>query len=102
MLTLPPDLEAQFKLEIQQLEAEQTMKYVTSFERSGIRSGIEIGKQQEALLLVTRQLNRRLGSIEESLLEQIRSLSVEKLEELGEALFDFNSVADLNNWLSSV
>ncbi|MFN6539778.1 MAG: Rpn family recombination-promoting nuclease/putative transposase [Nostoc sp. EkiNYC01] len=98
MLTLPLDLEQQFKLEVQQLEAERTMKYVTSFERSGI----EIGKQQEALLLVTRLLNRRLGSVDEALLEQVRALSVEKLEELGEALLDFNSVTDLTNWLSSV
>ncbi|MFN6519302.1 MAG: DUF4351 domain-containing protein [Nostoc sp. CreGUA01] len=102
MLTLPLDLEQQFKLELQQLEAERTMKYVTSFERIGIRNGIEIGKQQEALLFVTRQLNHRLGSIDEVLLEQVRSLSVEKLEELGEALLDFNSVIDLTNWLSSL
>jgi len=106
MLTLPPNLEEQFKLEVEQLEAERTMKYVTSFERSGIRSGIvsgiEIGKQQEALLFVTRLLNRRLGNIDEVLLEQVSSLSVEKLEALGEALLDFNSVSDLTNWLSSV
>jgi hypothetical protein len=49
MLTLPPDIEAEFKLEVKQLEAGRSMKYVTSFERSGIESGIEIGKQQKAL-----------------------------------------------------
>ena len=96
MLTLPPNLEAEFKLEIQQLEAGRRMKYVTSFERSGI----EIGKQQEALSLVTRQLNRRLGNIEEKLVEQVRSLSIEELEALAEALLDFTSVTDLTNWLS--
>jgi hypothetical protein len=72
------------------------MKYVTSFERSGI----EIGKQQEAVLLVTRQLNRRLGNIDDTLLERVRSLPVEKLEGLSEALLDFTSVTDLSNWLS--
>ncbi|MFK0731652.1 MAG: Rpn family recombination-promoting nuclease/putative transposase [Gloeotrichia echinulata GP01] len=96
MLTLPPNLEAEFKLEIQQLEARRRMKYVTSFERSGI----EIGKQQEALSLVTRQLNRRLGNIDDILLEQVRSLSIEELEALAEALLDFTSVSDLTNWLS--
>jgi transcription termination factor NusB len=96
MLTLPPDLEEQFKLEVQLLEAGRSMKYVTSFERSGI----EIGKQQEALSLVTRLLNRRLGKIDDALLEQVRSLSVEELEALGEAILDFTSVTDLTNWLS--
>jgi hypothetical protein len=96
MLTLPPNLEAEFKLEIQQLEAGRRMKYVTSFERSGI----EIGKQQEALSFVTRLLNRRLGNIDDTLLEQVRSLSIEELEALGEALLDFTSVSNLTNWLS--
>ncbi|WP_407884854.1 Rpn family recombination-promoting nuclease/putative transposase [Scytonema sp. NUACC26] len=96
MLTLPPDLEEQFKLEVQQMEAGQSMKYVTSFERSGI----ELGKQQEAVLLITRQLNRRFGNINDTFLERVRSLPVEKLEQLSDALLDFTSVTDFINWLS--
>lgn len=92
MLTLPPNLEAEFKLEIQQLEAGRRMKYVTSFER--------IARLEEALSLVTRLLNRRLGNIDDTLLEQVRSLRIEELEALGEALLDFTSVTDLSNWLS--
>jgi Domain of unknown function (DUF4351)/Putative transposase, YhgA-like len=96
MLTLPSDLEAEFKREVQQLEAGRRMKYVTSFERSGI----EIGKQQEALSLVTRLLNRRFGNLDDALVVRLHGLSVEELETLGEALLDFTSVADLTNWLS--
>ncbi|MDZ8105716.1 MAG: cytosolic protein [Nostoc sp. DedQUE12a] len=40
MLTLPLDLEREFQREVEQLEAEQRMQYVTSFERSGIRLGL--------------------------------------------------------------
>jgi Domain of unknown function (DUF4351)/Putative transposase, YhgA-like len=98
MLTLPSDLEAEFKREVQQLEAGRRMKYVTSFERSGI----EIGKQQEALSMVTRLLNRRLGNIDDTLVDRLRGLSVEELEGLGEALLDFTSVADLTNWLAAL
>ncbi|MBD2355636.1 DUF4351 domain-containing protein [Tolypothrix sp. FACHB-123] len=93
MLTLPPNLEAEFKLEIQQLEARRRMKYVTSFER--------IAKLEEALSLVTRLLNRRLGTVDESLLEQVRSLNINELEALAEDLLDFTSVTDLTNWLSA-
>ncbi|WP_089130882.1 DUF4351 domain-containing protein [Tolypothrix sp. NIES-4075] len=58
------------------------------------------GKQQEALSLVTRQLNRRLGNVSDTLVERLRGLSIEELEALGEALLDFTSVADLTSWLT--
>jgi predicted transposase YdaD len=58
------------------------------------------GKQQEALSLVTRQLNRRLGKVSDTEVERLRGLSIEELEALGEALLDFTSVADLTSWLT--
>ncbi len=58
------------------------------------------GKQQEALSLVTRLLNRRLGNIDDPLVDRLRGLPVEELEDLGEALLDFTSLANLTNWLS--
>jgi hypothetical protein len=45
MLTLPLDLEREFLFEVEQLESEQRMQYVTSFERSGIRQGLLEGIQ---------------------------------------------------------
>ncbi len=54
---------------------------------------------EEAVKLVLRQLNRRLGGLSSSLSEQIQGLSVEQLENLGEALLDFTSEADLRQWL---
>jgi hypothetical protein len=50
--------------------------------------------------LVIRQLNRRLGEIDTSLTQRVRSLSLEQLEALGEALLDFCGVADLQAWLN--
>ncbi|WP_243146707.1 DUF4351 domain-containing protein [Scytonema sp. UIC 10036] len=54
-----------------------------------------IGEQK----VIVRQLNRRLGEIEAPFIEQIRKLPVEQLEELAEALLDFSTVADLEQWL---
>ena len=66
-----------------------------------IRSdGIEEGRKNEALLLVTRVLTRRIGSIAPETTEQIQTLSVEELEDLGEALLDFSEASDLTNWLN--
>lgn len=57
------------------------------------------GRQQEGFNLVLRQLNRRVGQISPIEIEQIQALSIEQLENLGEALLDFSSVEDLRRWL---
>lgn len=57
---------------------------------------IQSGEQR----LIIRQLNRRIGSINASLIERVQGLSIEQLENLGEALLDFSGVADLEAWLS--
>ncbi len=54
---------------------------------------------EEAVKLVLRLLNRRIGEVPQSLTEQISGLSVELLEDLGEALLDFSSETDLRQWL---
>ncbi len=58
------------------------------------------GRQEEGVVLILRQLKRRLGNLPTQFEEPIRQLSIEQLENLGEALLDFESEADLTNWLS--
>ena len=55
---------------------------------------------EEAANLVHRQLRRRFGEIPQNLSEQIRELPVEQIENLAEALLDFESLADLISWLN--
>ena len=92
VMTLPDNLETQFWTEVSQFEEEQQMPYITSVERLGIQKG--------ETNLVLRQLNRRLGQVSESVCEQIRQLPLEKIEDLGEALLDFESEEDLLTWLA--
>ncbi|MEH1837644.1 MAG: DUF4351 domain-containing protein [Nostoc sp.] len=61
---------------------------------------IQEGNKQGEQRLVIRLLNRRIGEIDASLIERVQSLSIEQLENLGEALLDFSSVADLETWLN--
>lgn len=58
------------------------------------------GREEGEQRLVIRLLNRRIGEIDASLIERIQGLSIEQLENLGEALLDFSSVADLSAWLN--
>jgi hypothetical protein len=62
---------------------------------------VQEGKQTGEATLVLRQLNRRLGQVAASVEKQVRQLPVEQLEDLGEALLDFQSEADLLHWLGS-
>ncbi len=56
--------------------------------------------REGALALLTRPLTRRCGTLSPSLLARVQSLSLEQLEELGDALLDFSGVEDLETWLA--
>jgi hypothetical protein len=60
----------------------------------------EEGRQEGEKNLILRLLHRRIGEIDLLLIERITGLSIEQLENLGEALLDFSSVADLEAWLT--
>jgi predicted transposase YdaD len=57
------------------------------------------GEQKEAFRFLNRQLNRRFGEIDSSVIERIRILSTEELEALGEEFLSFSNVSDLVAWL---
>jgi len=57
--------------------------------------------QQGEQKLVIQLLNHRIGEIEPSLIERIRQLPTEQLEQLAVALLDFSTVDDLQQWLES-
>jgi predicted transposase/invertase (TIGR01784 family) len=93
---------------IQRLLKEEIMKESVIYqeiEAQGIQKGklqgkLE-GKQEGEANLVLRQLNRRIGNVSTKLAKKIQGFSIEQLENLGEALLDFNSQEDLVNWLDS-
>lgn len=67
--------------------------------QKGERQGERKGRQEEAFQFLTRQINRRFGEIDSSIVEKIRLLSTEQLETLGEEFIDFSEVNDLITWL---
>jgi hypothetical protein len=80
-------------------EKEQVMQMVTSWMEQGIEQGIEQGEERTTLKMVQRVLFRRIGVIEPEVDQQLRSLSVSKLESLFDAALDFNELPELINWL---
>ncbi len=70
-------------------------------ESEGIRKGKAEGKQEEGVSLILRQLKRRFSTIPAEIEDKINKLSIEKIEDLGEALLDFQSEQDLINWFEN-
>jgi len=96
--------EEKFAAEIGSLipaEKEEVMQIVTSWMEQGIEQG-----RQEAITkekdLIVRQIKRKVGNIDMELETRIKSLNLEVIEVLAEAIFDFATVEDLRNWLDNL
>lgn len=57
--------------------------------------------EQREKALVLRLLTKRIGELSPIVRSQVEALSLEQLENLGEALLDFNSMRDLQTWLAN-
>jgi hypothetical protein len=94
-LRLNQEEEHQFAEELGRLEGveqETIMQTMTSWEEKGYRSG--------ETDLVLRLLKRKVGPLSPRIEEQIQALEIEQVEALGEALLDFETIADLTIWLA--
>jgi predicted transposase/invertase (TIGR01784 family) len=89
-------IEAMFSIS----ELKQTRVYRDAMDEGRVEGRVE-GRTEEAQSLILRQLIRRFGPLDQVTESQIRSLSLSRLEELGEALLEFSQPSDLKNWLAS-
>ena len=106
IMILPEAAKVEFWQELKIYEEERKMPYITSVEQIGYDRGVEAEAQRsrERLLetqrsLLIRQLTRKIGSMPINTIDRINTLPIAQLESLGEALFDFESIADLTIWL---
>jgi predicted transposase/invertase (TIGR01784 family) len=71
-------------------------------EQEGRQKGEQEGRQKEGVALILRLLQRRCGEVAPAMREHVTRLPVPQLEALGEALLDFQSGADLAQWLATL
>lgn len=70
--------------------------------RRGLEEGREQGLEEEIRRVLFKLLKKRFGALDANTKENINELSVEQAESLAEAIFDFETREDLNNWLSKL
>lgn len=78
-------------------QKEKFMEIMTSWEQRGF----EIGKREGEATAFLKMLDLRFGNLNTEIQQQIRSLSESNFDELARAIFSFNSMADLQNWLNN-
>ncbi|MDJ0775453.1 MAG: DUF4351 domain-containing protein, partial [Mastigocoleus sp. MO_167.B18] len=60
------------------------------------------GREEGERKIILRLLNRRVGELPQEMRQRVENLSLEQLENLGEALLDFTSMADFQAWLEGL
>jgi predicted transposase YdaD len=68
----------------------------------GIQEGKAQGLQEGKSSLLLKLLSRKLGTIPDEIKVLLHQLAPELLDTLSEALFDFENLADLHNWLEII
>ncbi|MGV0028492.1 DUF4351 domain-containing protein [Phormidesmis priestleyi] len=105
VMILPEGLKQAFWTELKVYEEERQMPYITSVEEIGFARGLQAGEErgeQRQRSLILRLLNRRVGEVPEAVQQQVERLTIAQLEALGEALLDFEQLADLMGWLEAL
>lgn len=67
-----------------------------------LEAGRQEGRQEEGRSLILRLLTRQVGELSEETRTRIYTLSLEQLENLGEALLEFEGKVDLETWFGSL
>jgi hypothetical protein len=99
MMTLPAHLKNQLWQNIQQLEQEKKMAYVSSFEQIGIdkgrQEGMEKGRQTGEALSLQRLLTKRFGPLQPGMIATIESASTDDIEVWFDRAIDAPTLANV-------
>jgi predicted transposase YdaD len=82
-------------------EFDKSASFIQEWVEEGREEGREEGLQEGLSSLALLQLRHQFGWIDDEAQARICALSIPRLRELGEALLDFTSPADLHQWLEA-
>ena len=95
LMALPEPEQHQFDAELEQIEREEEMPYVASWERRATARGKEEGRQEGLVELVIEQLETKFGPLDESFHRRISKMTDSQIKELGRKLLTAGSLDEL-------
>ncbi len=95
LMHLPVDLDKKLGEDIQRIEEEHKMPYVTSIERIGIEKGRAEGLSQGQALILQKQLGKRFGNVPSWAEQRILSARPEQLEDWALRVLDGTTLEDV-------
>lgn len=99
MMRLPATLQQRLWQDVDAMDEEKRMAYVTTWEQRGIEKGREQGLEQGRALgqaaLLERQLSRRFGTLSEEARSLLASATPEQLQTWGDRVLDAGSLAEV-------
>ena len=108
-LRLSAEENDQYVTEVEKLaqpEKESVMELEMSWREQALNEGLRQGMEQGVLqgvqrmaALVTHQIEKRLGSVPATQREKIAGLNADQIERLADALLDFQTIDQLDQWL---
>ena len=101
VMILPEGLKRTFWNELKTYEEDRKMPYITSVEEIGYDRGLNEGEAKGERSITLLLLNHKFGELPDRMVEQIKALSIPKIEALSKALLDFTSIEDLTTWLKN-
>jgi predicted transposase YdaD len=78
------------------------MQYTNEWIERGRTEGLTKGREEGRREVLLLQLRRRLGSLPAEFIDRMDHLSVSQLDDLADALLDFQTLADAQSWLASL
>ena len=99
MMRLPATLQQRLWQDVDAMDEEKRMAYVTTWEQRGIEKGREQGLEQGRALgqaaLLERQLSKRFGTLSEEARSLLASAAPEQLQTWGDRVLDAGSLAEV-------
>ena len=93
-----------FQREVDNIEDRQlkvrVMELMTEWQRKGRQEGREEGRREGQRGVIEQLLAARFGPVTQGVRRRLKRLSAGQLEALARVLLDFNSLADLERWLT--
>ena len=99
LIFLPMELQRTYNTEIDRIEEERKMPYLSLREREAIATGMQQGMQQTSHIAL-RYLAKEFGDLDVATTAAIKQLPLERLTSLSDVMFEFNNAGELATWLS--